>query len=206
MAIEFVCNGCSNTLKVPDEHAGKHARCPQCSSVNAIPTGKQTPQQSEEPYKATTFGEFDPFQNVQTKNEPYANSNEPTENYSQATYDQQPPATGSQSPGAYGNTGYPKASYSSGYGSHSSLLPHRGAAILTLGLLAIFCNFLLIPGILAPILGFSDLSKINKGEMDPEGRPLAITGIILGIIGTLIMIGMVVLWIAAISFQLDSGF
>ena len=42
--------------------------------------------------------------------------------------------------------------------------------------------------------------------MDPEGRPLAITGIILGIIGTLITIGVVVLWIAAISFQLDSGF
>lgn len=37
MPIEFYCEGCSNHLRVPDEHAGKQARCPSCDHVNAVP-------------------------------------------------------------------------------------------------------------------------------------------------------------------------
>ena len=37
MPIEFVCPNCEQMLRVPDEAAGKSARCPICSVVNAIP-------------------------------------------------------------------------------------------------------------------------------------------------------------------------
>ena len=37
MPIEFVCPGCRNVLRVPDEHAGKQARCPECQLVSQIP-------------------------------------------------------------------------------------------------------------------------------------------------------------------------
>ena len=39
MAIEFNCKECGSVLRVPDEHAGKKARCPSCSSVLDIPSG-----------------------------------------------------------------------------------------------------------------------------------------------------------------------
>ena len=36
MSIDFTCSGCSKTLRVPDEHLGKQARCPQCQTLNLI--------------------------------------------------------------------------------------------------------------------------------------------------------------------------
>jgi hypothetical protein len=37
MAIDFLCSQCRHTLRVPDETAGKQARCPQCGLVQTIP-------------------------------------------------------------------------------------------------------------------------------------------------------------------------
>lgn len=37
MAIETVCEGCARRLRVPDEHAGKKARCPQCGTIYIVP-------------------------------------------------------------------------------------------------------------------------------------------------------------------------
>ena len=37
MPIEFPCSSCSSTLRVPDEHAGKQAKCPTCNQLNSIP-------------------------------------------------------------------------------------------------------------------------------------------------------------------------
>lgn len=37
MPIEFACPSCNQTLRVPDELAGKQARCPKCSAVVSIP-------------------------------------------------------------------------------------------------------------------------------------------------------------------------
>ena len=37
MPIEISCSNCQAILRVADEHAGKSARCPQCSTVIPIP-------------------------------------------------------------------------------------------------------------------------------------------------------------------------
>jgi hypothetical protein len=37
MPIETACNGCGKRLRVADEHAGKLARCPACSSIYRVP-------------------------------------------------------------------------------------------------------------------------------------------------------------------------
>lgn len=37
MAIEFRCASCQQLLKVPDDSAGKNARCPKCSSLVVVP-------------------------------------------------------------------------------------------------------------------------------------------------------------------------
>ena len=41
MAIEFNCGTCGSVLRVGDEHAGKQAKCPQCTNVNTIPYESQ---------------------------------------------------------------------------------------------------------------------------------------------------------------------
>jgi phage FluMu protein Com len=37
MAIEFRCNQCGQLLRVPEDSAGKHARCPKCQALMAVP-------------------------------------------------------------------------------------------------------------------------------------------------------------------------
>jgi predicted Zn finger-like uncharacterized protein len=63
-------------------------------------------------------------------------------------------------------------------------VPHRGGLILTLGILAIVCNIALVPGILAWIMGRSDLRQMKAGVMDREGEGLTQAGMIMGMIMT----------------------
>jgi phage FluMu protein Com len=43
VTIEFSCSGCGTTLRVPDEHAGKQAKCPKCQALNLIQAGIKQP-------------------------------------------------------------------------------------------------------------------------------------------------------------------
>jgi hypothetical protein len=36
VAIQFSCKSCGTTLRVPDEHLGKQARCPKCQNLNIV--------------------------------------------------------------------------------------------------------------------------------------------------------------------------
>jgi hypothetical protein len=71
---------------------------------------------------------------------------------------------------------------------------HRGGMILTMGIMAIVCNFALIPGILAWILGRADLKQMRAGYMDRTGEGITQAGMIMGIIMT-VMAGISVLLI-----------
>lgn len=192
MAIEFLCSGCSNTLRVPDEHAGKHARCPQCSSVNSIPTQSQQP--------------------APTPIEP----NQPAGNLFDSVSPQQPQQKAHVNPyaGPVRTAGQPQ-----GYSPHQQAYPqpsrgyyapHRGGLILTLGILSFFCNFFLIPSILAWVLGSSDLKEMKAGRMDPSGQGITTAGMVLGIIATslviLVILFYVVIFIIGISAAAAGGF
>jgi predicted Zn finger-like uncharacterized protein len=85
--------------------------------------------------------------------------------------------------------------------------PHRGAMILTFGIVGIVAVFVCAPfgtpfglifGILAWVLGRSDLTKMSQGEMDPEGESNTRSGWICGIIATclglLILLGCGSFW------------
>ena len=64
--------------------------------------------------------------------------------------------------------------------------PHRGNTILVLGILGlIVCGPL---GIAAWVMGKGDLAKIDAGLMDPTGRGTTQAGMVLGIIGTVLII------------------
>ena len=66
------------------------------------------------------------------------------------------------------------------------MLPHRGNTILVLCILGlIVCGPL---GIAAWVMGKGDLAKIDAGLMDPTGRGTTQAGMVLGIIGTVLII------------------
>ena len=159
MAIEFQCEHCSTMLRVPDEHAGKPAKCPQCQSVNQIPQSSQLDSRSsdgiqpgftnsEAAEKAPPFHQEGLAAPTKAMSNPYAASNV-------------------AAAGAFNKA-------------------HRGSTVLTLGILSLVCNLMLVPGILAWIFGHADIKEMDAGRMDPEGRGMTYAGMILGIIGTVL--------------------
>jgi hypothetical protein len=65
-------------------------------------------------------------------------------------------------------------------GTSGGLAPHRGTLILVFGILGlVVCA---IFGIVAWVMGRSDLQKMKDGQMDPSGESVTKTGMILGII------------------------
>jgi hypothetical protein len=59
---------------------------------------------------------------------------------------------------------------------------HRGSTLIVLGVLGILCCPICAP--IPWILGANDLKKIDSGTMDPAGRTQTKVGMILGIVGT----------------------
>jgi hypothetical protein len=80
---------------------------------------------------------------------------------------------------------------------------HRGTAIQVLGILslALFCQpvVAIILAIIAISMAVSDLSAMNRGEMDPAGRGPTKTGLICAIIA---LVMMPVLLISCIGFSI----
>ena len=65
--------------------------------------------------------------------------------------------------------------------SSAPVKAHRGVMLLVFGILGILCC--VIFGILAWVMGSSDLKAMAEGKMDPSGESLTKAGKILGIIG-----------------------
>ncbi len=66
------------------------------------------------------------------------------------------------------------------------LKPHRGATILTLGVIGVTLPAILVCAIIAWVMGNKDLREMNAGTMDPAGRGMTQAGKICGIIGFLV--------------------
>jgi predicted RNA-binding Zn-ribbon protein involved in translation (DUF1610 family) len=55
--IRFSCASCKEKLVVPDRHAGRRGKCPNCGSINRVPTGSEfdaPPAMAPAPGKAAT--------------------------------------------------------------------------------------------------------------------------------------------------------
>ena len=75
------------------------------------------------------------------------------------------------------------------------LQPHQGGMILTLGIVSLFCNICLIPGLLAWMLGTQDMRKMDNGIMESDGRGLTQAGMIIGMVMTCLFLLSVFGWI-----------
>jgi hypothetical protein len=78
-----------------------------------------------------------------------------------------------------------------------SLAPHRGVVILVLGIVGIVCCF--ICGIVAWVMGNSDLRQMAEGKIDPSGQGLTQAGKICGIVSVVLAILGLTIWILAIA-------
>jgi len=70
--------------------------------------------------------------------------------------------------------------------------PHRGTLILVLGILGLVCCVIL--GIIAWVMGNTDLREMNMGRMDPSGRGLTQAGKICGMISVILALISIVIW------------
>lgn len=68
----------------------------------------------------------------------------------------------------------------------SPMKPHRGGAILALGIIGIVVCF--ITGIIAWVMGSSDLKEMDAGIRDKSGYSLTKAGMICGIIGVILSV------------------
>lgn len=82
------------------------------------------------------------------------------------------------------NGGQPPIQNVEVYPSGQLVRPHRGVLILVLGILGLVCCF--IAGIIAWIMGNTDLREMDAGRMDPSGRGLTQAGKICGIISVVL--------------------
>jgi len=80
------------------------------------------------------------------------------------------------------------------------LAPHRGIAVLLLGIfgLKLTCGLL---GIVAFFMGRHDLREMDAGRMDPSGRGLTLVGYVFGIISIVVVsiwLLMFAVWLALV--------
>jgi hypothetical protein len=160
MPIEMPCTGCGQTLRVAEEHAGKMARCPQCGTIARVPgPGDAVGDPFGQAQSPSSPGEAEAAWDTKSTGNPFG------ENPYSSPGGFQPGPVAGASPSRYQR-------------------PHRGGAVLTLGIIGVFCC--VIPGIVAWAMGASDLKQMRAGNMDPSGRGLTQAGMILGIVSVVL--------------------
>jgi hypothetical protein len=155
----IACPSCQRRVTVPSEYFGKQVQCPQCK---------------------TTFLAEDPSAAAYQAGKPlgFAEPSAPPP-ISQDAWDEPPPSP-------RGRRRFDD-DYDNDIGLRRSTMPHRGAAVLTLGILSIvipFCNPILGP--IAWVMGHADLKQIRAGYMDPTGEGMTQAGMIIGMVMTIL--------------------
>lgn len=228
MAIETICKGCARKLSVGDEFAGRKARCPHCKTIYTVPESGTGLDASSHPaagtggswllrtkdgavYGPVSKSELDGWvregridADAQIRKE-----NEETWRRASETYPSLIPAA---APNANPFAGEPTFSaegdnpYVSPRVTGRPILgyrPHRGGLILTLSILGFACCQLF--SVAAWVMGHADMREINAGRMDPAGRGLTQAGMIIGIIGTVLMILSFGTWLLMIPIAIMNG-
>jgi predicted Zn finger-like uncharacterized protein len=235
------CPSCNRKLRIPDELLGRKVKCPTCSttfdavaSPAAAPPIPSAPPASFTPAppplakpQAAPMPAPPPMANPQVAAgaNPQAAMDAPLTAHKRCPYCGQNVVADAERCQHCGEAlaGEDRPWEQYGTGVRRDCEPHRGAMILTLGIVSIcfplpgfccgifgliFSGIGLGLGIPAIIMGKNDLAKMTMGVMDPQGRGVTQGGWICGIIGTslsglglLVWLGSVVYLVVMVAAQ-----
>jgi predicted Zn finger-like uncharacterized protein len=152
------CPSCGRELRVPDDLIGKLVKCPACTQTFTASLSTPAPPAETE-----------------AKPESYrlANQPPPVEDY--------PPESTTADEEDY------KPRPIRGSGRRRFQVEHRGAMVLTLGILSLVVCPLQLLGPVAWVMGNNDLAAMRAGRMDRSGEGITQAGRICGIIGTVML-------------------
>jgi hypothetical protein len=158
------CPICQRKLQVPESYLGQQVQCPSCKAMFTAASASAVALPPPVPPTAQPAGPADWQRPARAEEEPRRRRDD---------YDDQPRR---------------RDRYDDDYDDRMDFrrrrpyMPHRGAAVLVLGILS-----LVVCGILGPfawVMGSNDLAEMRAGRMDPEGEGTTRAGQICGIIGT----------------------
>ncbi len=175
MSEMVTCPSCSRPLRVPDDLLGQQVKCPVCNTAFLAelsgpaplpPRPEPSPGPARGPRServASRFDEDDRPRRLAARRE---DEDRPRRSLSRRRDEDEE------------DEDRPRR-------SRRYLQPHRGGAILAMGIL----SFFMMPLILGPvawIMGTTDLREMRAGRMDPEGMSQTNTGRICGMIVTIL--------------------
>jgi hypothetical protein len=173
------CTACGRQLQLPESLLGQSVQCPLCKTTFVASTGRAAaPQPPSAPGYPAPPG---------------------PPRWSRDDFGRQDRDHGDDYDDYYDRRYPPRRRY--------DVRPHRSGAVLTLGILSLV--FSLCPlvgftlGLIALILGSTDVAAIDNGEMDPEGRGSTVAGRTCGLIGLILS---AVFFVLACMIRLSEGF
>ena len=201
MSIEIQCNGCHSNLRVPDEHAGKQARCPKCGTIQTIPgVATPFPSPAAEPqdlrldqwYVRTPEGvEYGPVPRVELDQWVSESRLSAESRIRRATEAWMPATTLDPELPSVAPNLYQPGELISAHPGNAYAESHRGGVILILGILGLLLTCPIL-SIMAWVMGAKDLAMMKSGVMDPAGGDMTRVGYFLGLFWSMICIfGMV---------------
>lgn len=214
------CPTCSGPLRVSDDLAGRKVRCPSCSGVFDAPAADPQPSKPDGPVDTVPVEPWrmiDLSLDVPSSVPEAPLAHQPVGAVEIGQERQQPPPPPEELRHCPGCDRLLSAAAKRCPTCGESLAtaprdrrdeprdigppvrrdaePHRGSAILIMGVMSVAVMFfgcpLLVPwmvgivlGILAWVMGSADLAKMRRGVMDSEGKSNTQAGWVCGIIGT----------------------
>jgi hypothetical protein len=152
------CPSCQRRLQVPDALIGQDVQCPTCGATFVAALGGRAAAPAER------LPEEKPTIDLPAEDGGRPRRRRPEDDY-----------------GDYDDDDYYRRR------RRRDLAPHRGAIILTLGILSLVIACVgIILGPIAWAMGSTDLVEMRAGRMDPEGEGITTAGRICGIIGTIL--------------------
>lgn len=181
-SITVGCPSCERTLRVPEHLIGTLVRCPACSETFTAREDNRREEPAVDPPNDYSKDRISSRQGSPPEEmdwEPPPSRKSPRVTYEDEDEDYRPARTRRR-----GSRG---------------LKPHRGDTIMMMGILSFFVAQPIL-GIIAWFMGHADLKEIRSGVMDPEGESQTRTGMICGMISTIIYAGSIVLGISLFGF------
>lgn len=189
--IRFQCPTCLKKLQAPDGTTGRKTNCPSCGQRLLIPPpirtqvqnktilGQPTPSPPERLDESET-GIGQPHQAEGEYSRLESRETEPAEQEADEKYCHECGAVIRAKAEICPSCGVRQPRQ---FSADSSLEPHRGTAILVLGILGLVFGLFGLPfGMIAWLWANKDLRKMDRGIMNPEGRGLTRAGRICGMI------------------------